>query len=60
MVCVIIWLSLPSHELFGPGMSTEAGFVRALGGPRSLVHPTAWGHTNTHKADEKATEEMEM
>lgn len=47
-ICVIVWPSQPSHELLGPGSDTEAGFVRAFGTPRSLVHTTARGYTNAH------------
>lgn len=55
-ICVIVWPSQPSHELLGPGSDTEAGFVRAFGTPRSLVHTTARGYTNahTHHAQTKA------
>lgn len=45
---VIIWPGQPSHELLWPGSDTEAGFVRALGAPRSVVDTTARGYTTAH------------
>lgn len=47
-VCVVPWLSQLGHELFGRAASTEAGFVRAFGTPRSLVHTIECGYTHTH------------
>ncbi len=57
-VCVIIWLSQPSHELFGPGSGTEAGFVQAF----SVISSQNCmrSHTHTRRTDETETEEMEM
>lgn len=47
-VCVVLWLSQLGHELFGRAAGTEAGFVRAFGTPRSLVHTIECGYTHTH------------
>lgn len=45
--CVIIWLSQPSHELFGPGSGTEAGFVQAFVSPSVISsHNCMQPHTN--------------
>lgn len=54
MVCVIIWLSQPRHELYGPGSSTEAGFVQAFCSP-SVISSHNCMRSHKRRTDEKET-----
>lgn len=58
LVCVIVWLSQQSHELFGPASGTKAGFVQSFSVISS--HNCMRSHTQTQNGWERETEEMKM